>query len=101
MGAGRRQHHAQQEAMRAANDEANRQKALMEQQQKAMEQQMALQREAMMRQTAAMREAMAPNVTKATVGSENVGVRTSKSRRKTTQNISKGIAALRIPLNLG
>ena len=103
MGAGRRQHHAQQNAMRAANEEANRQKAMMEQQQRAMEEQLKLQREAMMRQTEAMREAMAPDIrrTGATVGAQNAGVRTSRSRRQTSSNIGKGISSLRIPLNIG
>ena len=104
MGAGRRQHHAQQAAMRAANEEANRQKAMMEAQQRAMEEQLKLQREAMMRQTEAMREAMAPDIrrTGATVGAENVGVRTGRSRRKTAAaTVGRGISSLRIPLNIG
>jgi len=104
MGAGRRQHHRREQAMRDANAEANRQRAMMEQQQKAMEEQLKLQREAMMKQTQAMREAMAPDVrrtTGATVGAQNVGVRTSRSRRQTTSNIGRGISSLRIPLNIG
>ena len=56
MGAGRRQHHAQQDAMRRANEEANRQKAMMEQQQRAMEAQLKAQREAVMAQTKVMTE---------------------------------------------
>ncbi len=94
MGAGaqRRQHHAQQEAM-------------MEQQQRAMEAQLKAQREAMMAQTKAMTEAMAPDVrrtTGATVGAQNVGIRTGRSRRKATAaTAGRGISSLRIPLNIG
>ena len=104
MGAGRRQHHAQQQAMRAANEEANRQKAMMEAQQRAMEEQLKLQREAMMQQTKAMQEAMAPDIRRTvggTLGAQNLGVRTSRSRRQTTANIGRGISSLRIPLNIG
>ena len=42
MGAGRRQHHAREQAMRDANAEANRQKAMMEQQQGNLMAQMGL-----------------------------------------------------------
>ena len=104
MGAGRRQHHAQQEAMRAANAEANRQKAMMEAQQRAMEEQLKLQREAMMKQTEAMREALAPDIRKtgATLGAQNLGVRTSRARRQATAaTVGRGISSLRIPLNIG
>ena len=104
MGAGRRQHHAQEQAKRDANEAANRQKALMEQQQRAMEEQLKLQREAMMRQTEAMREAMAPDIRKttgATLGAQNLGVRSSRSRRETASNLGRGAASLRIPLNIG
>ena len=105
MGAGRRQHHRQQEAMRAANAEANRMKAMMEQQQKAMEEQLKIQREAMMKQTEAMREAMAPDIRKttgATLGAQNLGVRSSRARRQATAaTVGRGISSLRIPLNIG
>jgi len=104
MGAGRRQHHAQQAAMRAANEEANRQKAMMEQQQRAMEEQLKLQREAMMNQTKAMREAMAPDIRKttgATLGAQNLGVRSRGRRQATAATVGKGISSLRIPLNIG
>jgi hypothetical protein len=99
MGATRRQHHAQQEAMRAATTEANRQKEMMEQQQKAFEEQLQLQRDAMMAQTEAMREAMAP--VKTTGATKNVGVRTAQSQRKTVSGLGKGVSSLRIPLNVG
>ena len=99
MGAARRQHHKQQEGMRAATAEANRQRAMMEQQQKAFQDQRKLQRESMMAQTEAMREAMAP--VRTTGATQNVGVRTARSRRKTVAGLGKGVASLRIPLNVG
>ena len=104
MGAGRRQHHAQEQAKRDAAAAADQQRRMMEEQQRAMEEQLKLQREAMMRQTEAMREAMAPDIrrTGATVGAENVGVRTGRSRRKTAAaTVGRGISSLRIPLNIG
>ena len=105
MGAGKRQHHAQEQAKRDANEAANRQKALMEEQQRAMEEQLKLQREAMMRQTEAMREAMAPDIRKttgATLGAQNLGIRSSRARRQATAaTAGRGISSLRIPLNIG
>jgi hypothetical protein len=101
MGAGRRQHHAQQEAMRRANDEANRQAEMMRQQQEAYQKQLEAQRQAMLEQTKMMREVKAPTRIKSTVGSQNVGVRTARSGRQSTRSMSQGAAALRIPLNIG
>lgn len=104
MGAGKRQHHAQEQAKRDANEAANRQKALMEQQQRAMEEQLKLQREAMMRQTEAMREAMAPDIRKttgATLGAQNLGVRSRGRRQASAATVGRGISSLRIPLNIG
>ena len=104
MGAGRRQHHAQQEAMRAANAEANRQKAQMEEANRRVQEQLKMQREAMEAQTKAMTEALAPDIRKTTggtLGAQNIGIRTSRSRKQTTANIGRGISALRIPLNIG
>ena len=94
MGAGRRQHHAQQEAMRAATAEANRFEAMMRQQEEANRK---------------MAEALKPNLpdlkpprtTASTVGLTGAGVRTARSARKTTSGMGKGLAALRIPLNIG
>ena len=99
MGAQRRQHHRQQEAMRAAGAEANRQRGAMEAQQRAFQDQLRLQRESMMAQTQAMREAMAPPLT--TGATQNVGVRTARSKRGTVSGLSRGLSALRIPLNIG
>ena len=98
MGASRRAHHRQQEAMRAATA----QRDAMEAQQRAYAQQLDQQRRAMMAQTEAMREAMAPNViTGGTLGAQNLGVRTAKSQRGSVKGLSRGLASLRIPLNIG
>ena len=94
MGAGRRQHHAQQEAMRAANAEANRFQDMMRAQEEANRR---------------MAEALKPNMdalkpprtTASTVGLTGAGVRTARSTRGTVKGLSKGLAALRIPLNIG
>ena len=101
MGAGRRQHHAQQEAMRAANEEANRQAAMMAEQQRLFQEQMRLQREEMMRETAAARMAASPQTLQSTVGAQNVGVRSGASKKKTGAALAGGAASLKIPLNLG
>ena len=105
MGAGRRAHHAREQAKRDAVAEANRMKAIMDEQQRALEAQLKIQREAMMKQTEAMREAMAPDIRKttgATLGAQNLGVRSSRARRKATAaTVGRGISSLRIPLNIG
>jgi hypothetical protein len=94
MGAGRRQHHAQQAAMRAANEEANRFAEMMRQQE-----------EANRRLAEALRpdlsELKPPRTTASTVGQTGSGVRTRRSDRKTTTGLGKGLASLRIPLNIG
>ena len=97
MGAERRQHHAQQEAMRQATAERN----AMEAQQRAFQQQLEAQRQAMLQQTEAMREATAPTSLVSTLEAGNVGVRTRRSTQATTAGLARGIAQLRIPLNLG
>ena len=104
MGAQRRAHHRQQEGMRAATAEANRQRAAMEAQQRAYQEQLRMQRESMMAQTQAMREAMAPDIRQTvggTLGAQNIGVRTARSQRGSVRGLSRGLAALRIPLNIG
>lgn len=42
-----------------------------------------------------------PLSTKSNLDDSNSGVRTAKSKRKSTLNMNKGVAALRIPLNTG
>ena len=94
MGAGRRQHHAQQEAMRRATAEANRFEAMM----KAQEEANVKMAEALKPDMDALKP---PRTTASTVGLTGAGVRTARSARKTTTGIGKGLAALRIPLNIG
>ena len=102
MGAGRRQHHAQQNAMRAANEEANRQAEMMRQQQEAQRRQMEAMRQAMEQQTKSMLEASkAPTTVKSTIGAETGGISTARSRRKSIRSMGAGASALRIPLNIG
>ena len=95
MGASRRAHHRQQEAMRAATAEANRFDAMMRAQEEANRR---------------MAEALKPSIsdfqppkTTASIVSTltDTGVRTARSARGTTRGLSKGLAALRIPLNIG
>jgi len=94
MGAGRRAHHAQQEAMRAASAEADRFQAMLKAQEEA-NQKMA---EALKPNYDALKP---PRTTASTVGRTGAGVRTARSARKTTTGIGKGLASLRIPLNIG
>ena len=105
MGAERRAHHARVRAQAAAEAAADQQRRMMEAQQQAMEEQLKQQREAMMKQTEAMREALAPDIRKttgATLGAQNLGVRTSRARRQATAaTVGRGISSLRIPLNIG
>jgi len=100
MGASRRQHHRQEEGMRAATAEANRQRAIMEQQQRAFQEQLAAQRQAMLEQTEAMRGAQTTKIL-STLEAGNVGIRTARSTRGTTAGLARGVASLRIPLNVG
>ena len=99
MGAQRRQHHRQQEAMRAATAEANQQRAMMEAQQKAFQEQLKMQREAMLAQTKAMQEATAPKIT--TLSDAGVGIKLGGSKKKTAASMAKGASSLKIPLNVG
>ena len=104
MGACRREHHRQEEAKRAAGIEATSRRIEMERQQREFQAQLAAQREAMMAQTKAMREALAPDINRTvggTLGAQNLGVRTARSTRQSVKGLSRGLAALRIPLNIG
>jgi hypothetical protein len=76
----------------------------MENQQRAFQDQLAAQREAMMSQTSALREALTPNIDRTvggTLGAQNIGIRTARSGRGSIRGLSRGLAALRIPLNIG
>jgi len=104
MGSRRGAHDRAEEAKRAAGIEAARRRIEMENQQRAFQEQLARQREAMMAQTEAMREALTPNIDRTvggTLGAQNIGIRTARSQRGTVRGLSRGLAALRIPLNIG
>ena len=94
MGASRRQYHAQQEAMRQAGIDATRMRMEQEAAQKAYDEQL----KAMRKQA---EQLTAPSPIQSTLSAANVGVRTGQSTRATTAGLSRGVAQLRIPLNLG
>ena len=95
MGASRRAHHAQQTAMRAATAEANR----FAEMQRAEQERLKALAEALKPQPAQYEAPDSP--IRSTLADTNVGVRTARSKRATTTGMAKGIAALRIPLNIG
>ena len=104
MGARRREHHRREEASRAAGIEATRRRIEMERQQREFQSQLAAQREAMQAQTKSMVDALTPDIDKtvgSTLGARNIGIRTARSRRGTVRGLSRGLAQLRIPLNIG
>jgi len=92
MGAQRRAHHAAEQAKRDAAEEGRRMMVMLKQQQDAY---------AKMVETLKPKPVEAPKTLRSTVDDANVGVRTSRSKRKTIQGLGAGAAALRIPLNLG
>jgi hypothetical protein len=94
MGSARRQHHAQQEAMRRATAEANRFESMMRAQEEANKK-LA---EALKPDLSSLKP---PRTTASTIGRTGAGVRTARSARKTTSGLGKGLASLRIPLNIG
>lgn len=94
---GKQQRAAEKKARMAAKEAIRQQ----QKQAKALERQMSLQRQAMLEQTESMRASKAPEATGATLGSEEQGIKTARSRRKTAKTLGKGLSALRIPLNLG
>jgi len=96
MGAGaqRRQHHRQQEAMR----EATAQRNAFEAQQRAYEEQMRRQTEALLKQPETYEP---PRTIASTIETGRTGVRTARTARGTTAGLAKGVASLRIPLNIG
>jgi len=94
MGARRRAHHRQQEAMRAATAEANR-----------FESMMRAQEEANRRLADVLKpnvsDLAAPRTVASTLDTAAGGVRTARSAKGTVKGLSRGLAALRIPLNIG
>ena len=94
MGAGRRQEHAREQAKRDAAAEANRMRALQEEQQKAYQSMIdALKPKAVVDTT--------PKPIQSTLADTRTGVRTARSARQTTTGFARGLSALRIPLNIG
>jgi hypothetical protein len=97
MGAQRRQHHRQQEAMRAANAETNRIRAMQEESRR----QYQLQIMAMRAQAEALTPDAPPRPIQSTLDASRTGIRTARSARGTVRGFSRGLSALRIPLNIG
>ena len=96
MGASRRAHHRRVEAERAAGIEATR----MRIEQENAERRMREMAEAL-RPDPTMYNAPEARYTAQTLGETGGGVRTARSARQTTRGLSRGLAALRIPLNIG
>ena len=95
MGSRRRQHHRQQESMREATAMTNR----FEAQQRAYEEQIRRQTESMLKPPATYD---APDrALPSTLDTSSTGIRTARSTRGTVRGLSKGLASLRIPLNIG
>ena len=91
MGAQRRAHHAAEQAKRDAAEEGRRMMVMMQQQQEAY---------AKMIETMKPKPVEKPKTLASTLDADKVGVRTSRSKRKTIRGLGAGAAALRIPLNL-
>ena len=94
MGAGRRQHHAQEQAKRDAAMEADRIRRQQEESQKAYQAMIdTLKPKAVVDTT--------PKPIQSTLADTRTGVRTARSARQTTTGFARGLSALRIPLNIG
>ena len=95
MGSRRRAHHRRVEAERQAGIEATAMRIAQENQQK--------QYQAMidsLKPKAAVPD-QAPRPVQSTLDMARGGVRTARSTRRTVKGLSRGLAALRIPLNIG
>ena len=97
MGAGRRPHHRRVEAERAAGIEATRMRMAQEEASRRYREQI----DAMRAQAEAMRPDGPPRPLQSTLDSGRTGIRTARSARGTVKGLSRGLAALRIPLNIG
>ena len=96
MGSRRRAHHRRVEAERQAGVEATAMRIGQEQQQKQYQAMIDA-----LRPEAAVDIDRGPRPIQSTIDDTRGGVRTQRSRRQTVGGLSKGVAALRIPLNLG
>jgi len=86
-------------ARKQAEKDARKARAEMARQTKMFERQLEAQRQQMLAEAERTRRSV-PTPTGATIGSLNQGVAPASSKRKTVRNLGRGIASLRIPLNL-
>ena len=101
MGASRRQHHRQEAAKRQAGIDATAARIAQERAQQEAQRRYEEAMQAMREQAQALTPDAPPRPIQSTIDASNVGIRTARSRRATTAGLSRGIAQLRIPLNLG
>ena len=95
MGASRRAHHTRVGAERAAGIEATAMRIAQENQQKEYQAMIdALKPKAQVSDSA-------PRPIQSTLDVSRGGVRTARSAKGTVRGLSRGLAALRIPLNIG
>ena len=94
MGAGRREHHRREQAKRDAAQEANRIRRIQEE----ADARMRAMAEAM--RPTELENIQAPRSVRSTLDDAR-GIRTARSTRGTVKGLSRGLAALRIPLNIG
>ena len=96
MGASRRAHHRAEEAKREAGIQATAMRIAQENQQKEYQRMISA-----LKPEAAVDIERPPRPIPSTIDDTRGGVRSKRSRRQTVGGLSKGVAALRIPLNLG
>ena len=97
MGAQRRQHHKREEAKRQAGIDATAMRIAQEEARRR--QQAEIDRMRAFAESLTPDEA--PRPIQSTLDASRTGVRTARSARGTVKGLSRGIAALRIPLNIG
>ena len=90
---------AAKKARRQAARDAAKARQEMAKQTAMFERQLEAQRQQMIAEAEKARRSI-PTATGATIGSLNQGVAPASSKRKTVKNLGRGIASLRIPLNL-
>jgi hypothetical protein len=96
MGASRRAHHRAEEAKRAAGIEATAMRIAQENQQKEYQAMIDA-----LKPQAAVDIARPPRPIQSTIDDARGGIRTARSTRGTVKGLSRGLAQLRIPLNIG
>ena len=97
MGAQRRQHHKREAAKRQAGIDATAMRIAQENARRR--QQLEIDRMREFAQSLTPDEP--PRPIQSTLDAARTGVRTARSRRGTVKGLSRGLAALRIPLNIG